>query len=391
MNITCFAQRVFLSLLLLGTPAAWANQQAIPAPPQLAAKSYVLLDAASGKVLVENNGDQRLPPASLTKLMTAYIATLEIRKGKIGEQDMVPISEHAWRTGGAASGGSTMFLPLNSQASVDDLLHGVIIQSGNDASIALAEYIAGSEDAFADMMNETAARLGMSDSHFMNATGLPHPEHYSSARDMAILARAIINEDQEHYAIYAQKEFLWNNIKQGNRNLLLWRDKTVDGLKTGHTQEAGYCLVASAVRDGARMITSVFGTDSESARAAETQKLLTYGFRFFETRTFYKQGQELAQTQVWKGTTRQLKAGLAQDLSLTLPKGQLEKLQAGMTLNPQLIAPIAQGDVIGKVEVKLGDEVVHSADLVALEAVEEGGFMRRLWDSIRLFFFGLFN
>ncbi|MNF29416.1 D-alanyl-D-alanine carboxypeptidase DacC precursor [compost metagenome] len=391
MNITCFAQRVFLSLLLLGAPAAWASQQAIPAPPQLAAKSYVLLDAATGQVLVENNGDQRLPPASLTKLMTAYIATLEIRKGKIGEQDLVPISEHAWRTGGAASGGSTMFLPLNSQASVDDLLHGVIIQSGNDASIALAEYIAGSEDAFADMMNETAARLGMSNSHFMNATGLPHPEHYSSAHDMAILARAIINEDQEHYAIYAQKEFLWNDIKQGNRNLLLWRDKTVDGLKTGHTEEAGYCLVASAVRDSARMITSVFGTVSESARAAETQKLLTYGFRFFETRTFYKQGQELAQAQVWKGAVRQLKAGLAADLSLTLPKGQLDKLQAAMTLNPQLIAPIAQGEVIGKVEVKLADEVVHSADLVALESVEEGGLFRRLWDSIRLFFFGLFN
>jgi len=391
MNITSFAQRIFLSLFLLCAPAAWANQQVIPAAPQLAAKSYVLLDAASGKVLVENNGDQRLPPASLTKLMTAYIATLEIRKGKIGEQDLVPISEHAWRTGGAASGGSTMFLPLNSQATVDDLLHGVIIQSGNDASIALAEYIAGSEDAFADMMNETAARLGMSNSHFMNATGLPHPEHYSSAHDMAILARAIINEDQEHYAIYAQKEFLWNNIKQGNRNLLLWRDKTVDGLKTGHTQEAGYCLVASAVRDGARMITSVFGTVSESARAAETQKLLTYGFRFFETRTFYKQGQELAQAQVWKGTVRQVKAGLATDLSLTLPKGQLEKLQAGMILNPQLTAPIAQGDVIGKVEVKLGEEVVHSADLIALEAVEEGSFFRRLWDSISLFFFGLFN
>ncbi|WP_415754537.1 D-alanyl-D-alanine carboxypeptidase family protein [Pseudomonas leptonychotis] len=391
MNITSFAQRVFLSLFLLSAPAVWANQQVIPSAPQLAAKSYVLLDAASGKVLVENNGDQRLPPASLTKLMTAYIATLEIRKGKIGVQDLVPISEHAWRTGGAASGGSTMFLPLNSQASVDDLLHGVIIQSGNDASIALAEYIAGSEDAFADMMNETAARLGMSNSHFMNATGLPHAEHYSSAHDMAILARAIINEDQEHYAIYAQKEFLWNNIKQGNRNLLLWRDKTVDGLKTGHTEEAGYCLVASAVRDGARMITSVFGTVSESARAAETQKLLTYGFRFFETRTFYKQGQELAQAQVWKGTVRQVKAGLASDLSLTLPKGQLEKLQAGMILNPQLTAPIAQGDVIGKVEVKLGEEVVHSADLIALEAIEEGSFFRRLWDSISLFFFGLFN
>ncbi len=391
MNITSFAQRVFLSLFLLSAPAVWANQQVIPSAPQLAAKSYVLLDAASGKVLVENNGDQRLPPASLTKLMTAYIATLEIRKGKIGEQDLVPISEHAWRTGGAASGGSTMFLPLNSQAKVDDLLHGVIIQSGNDASIALAEYIAGSEDAFADMMNETAARLGMTNSHFMNATGLPHPEHYSSAHDMAILARAIINEDQEHYAIYAQKEFLWNNIKQGNRNLLLWRDKTVDGLKTGHTEEAGYCLVASAVRDGARMITSVFGTVSESARAAETQKLLTYGFRFFETRTFYKQGQELAQAQVWKGAVRQVKAGLGADLSLTLPKGQLEKLQAGMILNPQLTAPIARGDVIGKVEVKLGEEVVHSADLIALEAVEEGSFFRRLWDSISLFFFGLFN
>ena len=391
MNITSFAQRVFLSLFLLSAPTVWANQQVIPSAPQLAAKSYVLLDAASGKVLVENNGDQRLPPASLTKLMTAYIATLEIRKGKIGEQDLVPISEHAWRTGGAASGGSTMFLPLNSQVKVDDLLHGVIIQSGNDASIALAEYIAGSEDAFADMMNETAARLGMTNSHFMNATGLPHPEHYSSAHDMAILARAIINEDQEHYAIYAQKEFLWNNIKQGNRNLLLWRDKTVDGLNTGHTEEAGYCLVASAVRDGARMITSVFGTVSESARAAETQKLLTYGFRFFETRTFYKKGQELAQAQVWKGTVRQVKAGLATDLSLTLPKGQLDKLQAGMTLNPQLTAPIAQGDVIGKVEVKLGEDVVHSADLIALEAVEEGSFFRRLWDSISLFFFGLFN
>ncbi|HBX56629.1 D-alanyl-D-alanine carboxypeptidase family protein [Pseudomonas sp. UBA2684] len=386
MNITSFAQRLFLSLLLLTAPVAWANQVMIPSPPQLAAKSYVLMDAASGKVLVENNGDQRLPPASLTKLMTAYIATLEIRKGQIGEQDLVTVSEKAWRTGG-----SRMFIQVGTQVSVSDLLHGIIIQSGNDASVALAEHIAGSEEAFADMMNAAAERLGMSNSHFMNATGLPDPEHYSSAHDMAILARAIINEDPEHYAIYSQKEFFWNNIKQPNRNLLLWRDKTVDGLKTGHTEEAGFCLVSSAVRDGARMITSVFGTVSEQARAAETQKLLTYGFRFFETRTFYQKGAELAQAQVWKGAARQLKAGLANDLTLTLPKGQLDKLQAGMTLNPQLIAPIAQGDVIGKVEVKLGDEVVHSADLVALETVEEGGFFRRVWDSIRLFFYGLFN
>ena len=390
MNISRFAQRLSL-LVLLAVPFAASAESAIPSPPQLAAKSYVLMDGASGKVLVENNGDQRLPPASLTKLMTAYIATLEIRKGKIGEQDLVTVSEHAWRTGGAASGGSTMFLPINSQVTVDDLLHGIIIQSGNDASIALAEYIAGSEDAFADMMNETAEKLGMKNSHFMNATGLPHPEHYASAHDMAILARAIINEDQEHYAIYSQKEFFWNNIKQGNRNLLLWRDSTVDGLKTGHTEEAGFCLVASAVRDGARMITSVFGTDSEKTRAAETQKLLTYGFRFFETQTFYKAGQELAQAQVWKGTTRQVKAGLAQDLSLTLPKGQVKQLKASMVLEPQLVAPLKQGDVIGKVEVKLGEEVVHSADLIALEPVEEGGFFRRLWDSIRLFFYGMFN
>ncbi|XQE66585.1 D-alanyl-D-alanine carboxypeptidase family protein [Pseudomonas sp. P3C3] len=390
MNISRFAQRLSL-FVLLAVPFAASAESAIPSPPQLAAKSYVLMDGASGKVLVENNGDERLPPASLTKLMTAYIATLEIRKGKIGEQDLVTVSEHAWRTGGAASGGSTMFLPINSQVTVDDLLHGIIIQSGNDASIAIAEYIAGSEDAFADMMNETAEKLGMKNTHFMNATGLPHPEHYSSAHDMAILARAIINEDQEHYAIYSQKEFFWNNIKQGNRNLLLWRDSTVDGLKTGHTEEAGYCLVASAVRDGARMITSVFGTDSEKTRAAETQKLLTYGFRFFETQTFYKAGQELAQAQVWKGTTRQVKAGLAQDLSLTLPKGQVKQLKASMVLEPQLVAPLKQGDVIGKVEVKLGEEVVHSADLIALEPVEEGGFFRRLWDSIRLFFYGMFN
>ncbi|MDM8348063.1 D-alanyl-D-alanine carboxypeptidase [Pseudomonas sp. sp1636] len=386
MNITSFAQRVCLSLLLLSAPAVWASPMAIPAPPQLAAKSYVLMDAASGNVLVEENADERLPPASLTKLMTAYLATLDINRGQIKQTDMVRISEKAWRMGG-----SKMFVEVGKEVSVDDLLHGIIIQSGNDASVAIAEHIAGSEEAFADMMNSNAQRLGMSNSQFRNATGWPDPEHFSSAKDMAKLARAIIYEDPQHYAIYAQKEFLWNGIKQPNRNLLLWRDKTVDGLKTGHTDEAGYCLVSSAVRDGMRLISVVFGTNSEQARAAETQKLLTYGFRFFETRTFYQKGAELAQAQVWKGATRQLKAGLADDLTLTMAKGQLDKLQAGMTLNPQLVAPIQQGDVIGKVEVKLADEVIHSVDLVALETVEEGGLFRRLWDSIRLFFFGLFN
>ncbi|WP_423360264.1 D-alanyl-D-alanine carboxypeptidase family protein [Pseudomonas citronellolis] len=386
MNIITIAKRLSMLVLLSAPVAGWAAESVVPAAPQLAAKAWVLMDGASGQVLVENNADERLPPASLTKLMTAYIATKEIEGGRIAESDMVTVSEHAWRTGG-----SRMFIKLGSQVSVSDLLHGIIIQSGNDASVALAEHIAGSEDAFADMMNNTAQKLGMTNSHFMDATGLPNPEHYSSARDMATLARAIIYGEPTHYAIYAQKEFLWNNIKQPNRNLLLWRDKTVDGLKTGHTEEAGYCLVASAVRDGQRMIAVVFGTNSEQARAAETQKLLTYGFRFFESQTFYKKGAELTKAMVWKGSEHEVKAGLSEDLTMTVPRGQLKQLQANMVLQSQLMAPIQQGQVIGKVEVKLGDKVVRTSDLVALNAVEEGGIFRRLWDSIRLFFYGLFN
>lgn len=385
MNITPFVQRLVLLTLLAVVPAAWA-EQVIPASPQLAAKSYVLMDAASGDVLVENAGDERLPPASLTKLMTAYIATLEIQKGQISDSDMVTVSEKAWRTGG-----SRMFIQVNTQVSVDDLLHGIIIQSGNDASVAMAEHIAGSEEAFADLMNAAAQRLGMTNTHFVNSTGLPHPDHYSSASDMAKLARAIIYEDPAHYAIYAQKEFFWNNIKQPNRNLLLWRDKTVDGLKTGHTEEAGYCLVASAVRDNMRLITVVFGTNSEQSRAAETQKLLTYGFRFFETHTFYQKGVELAQTKVWKGETDKVSAGLGKDLAMTVPRGQLQKLQASMTFDPQLVAPVQQGDVVGKVEVSNDGKVIHTADLIALQPVEEGGLFRRFWDSIRMFFTSLFN
>ncbi|WP_455922230.1 D-alanyl-D-alanine carboxypeptidase family protein [Pseudomonas putida] len=386
MNITTFAKRLCLPVLLLIAPVAMSAEQMTPAAPQLAAKAYVLMEASSGQVLVDSNGDQRLPPASLTKLMSAYIATLEIKRGQIGENDPVTVSENAWRTGG-----SRMFLKVGSQVSVSDLLHGIIIQSGNDATVALSEHIAGSEDAFADMMNKTAGDLGMENSHFMNPTGLPNPDHYSTPHDIAKLARAIINIDPAHYAIYSQKEFFWNNIKQPNRNLLLWRDKTVDGLKTGHTEEAGYCMAASAVRDGMRLIAVVFGTTSEAARAAETQKLLTYGFRFFETQTFYQKGTELAKAAVWKGATHEVRAGLADDLTMTLPKGQLKGLTATMTMKPQLTAPIAKGDVIGKVEVKNGDQVVHSADLIALDGVEEGGFIRRMWDSIRLFFYGLFN
>lgn len=386
MNIFSFAPRVLASFLAFGVSVSWAAEPIIPAAPQLAAKSYVLMDAASGQVLVEHNGDERLPPASLTKLMTAYLATLEINRGQIREEDKVHVSEKAWRTGG-----SRMFIQVGSQVSVGDLLHGVIIQSGNDASVALAEHIAGSEDAFADLMNQQAQRLGLTNTQFRNATGLPHPEHYSSAHDMAKLARAIIYDDPQHYAIYKQKEFFWNNIRQPNRNLLLWRDPTVDGLKTGHTDEAGYCLVASAERDGQRLITAVFGTSGEEARSAETQKLLTYGFRFFETRTFYEKGQALTRARVWKGAENEIEAGLRENLTLTVPRGRSQQLQATLQLDRQLMAPIEQGAVIGKVEVRDGDKVIHTADLIALEGVEQGGFFARLWDSIRLFFYGLFN
>ncbi|MEH6668983.1 MAG: D-alanyl-D-alanine carboxypeptidase family protein [Halopseudomonas sp.] len=358
----------------------------VPAAPQLAASSYILLDARSGKVLMEHNADEPLPPASLTKMMTSYIASLEILRGQIKEEDLVLVSEKAWR-----KGGSKMFIEVGNQVKVIDLLRGIIIQSGNDASIAMAEHIAGSEEAFADLMNSHARRLGMDNTHFENSTGWPAEGHLSTARDMATMAKAIIRDDPEHYKIYKEKEFVWNGIRQPNRNLMLWRDSTVDGLKTGHTEEAGYCLVASAERDGMRLVSVVMGTSSEQARAAETQKMLTWGFRFFETKTFYEPGQVLSQARVWAGVENEVALGLADGLVMTMPKGQAEKLEAGITMNSTIKAPITAGDVLGQVEVKLGEEVLHSAPLVALADVEQAGLFGRLWDNIRLFFYGLFN
>ena len=380
-----FLQRLVLLFSFLIAPTAW-SAQITPPPPPLAAKSYVLMDAASGAVLVNQLGDERLPPASLTKLMTAYIATLKIQRGELKESDQVTISEKAWRMAG-----SKMFIDVGKQVSVSDLFHGIIIQSGNDASVALAEHIAGSEEAFAALMNGEAKRLGMTNSHFANATGWPAPDHYSTARDMAILARAIINADPAHYAIYAQKYFLWNGIQQPNRNLLLWRNDGVDGLKTGHTEEAGYCLVASAKKNDQRLIAAVFGTESEAARATETAKLLGYGFLFFETKTFYKKGAVLTQADVWKGSARTVKAGVNTDVAMSMPRGDAAQFSTQVVLNPTLIAPLKQGDVIGKVEIRRGDKTVRSVDLVALEAVEQGGFFRRVWDGIRLFFKGVFG
>ncbi len=385
MTPSCFLQRLVLLLSVLMAPVA-LSAASVPPPLQLAAKSWVLMDAASSSILVDHQGDLRLPPASLTKLMTDYIVILEIQRGQIKENDLVTISEKAWRMGG-----SKMFVDVGKQVSVNDLLHGSIIQSGNDASVALAEHVAGSEDTFVALMNSQARRLGMNNSHFMNATGWPAEGHYSTARDMATLARAIIYADPAHYAIYAQKEFLWNGIRQPNRNLLLWRVDGVDGLKTGHTEEAGFCLVASAQRGGQRLIAAVFGTESEAARATETAKLLGYGFRFFESKTFHKKGAVLANSPIWKGAERTLKAGLANDLAFSTPRGEIGALTTHLVLNPRLIAPVKPGDVVGKIEIRQGDKVLKQTDVIALEAVAEGGFFRRSWDSIVLFFKGLFG
>jgi len=357
-----------------------------PTAPSIAGTAHILQDYDSGHILMSENADERLPPASITKLMTSYVVSQEIHDGNIKLDDEVLISEKAWRMIGSRS-----FIEVNTKVTVEALLRGMIVQSGNDAAVALAEHVAGSEEVFAQMMNQYAQKLGMVNTNYQNATGLPGPEHYTTAHDIAILSAALIRDFPEHYQWYAEKEYTYNGITQHNRNKLLWRDNTVDGLKTGHTEEAGYCLVASAKRDDMRLISVVMGTTSEAARAAETQKLLTWGFRFFETKTFYQPGQVLAEESVWKGAQDKVELGLQDGLMLTLPKGQADKLEAGITLNKPILAPIQVGDVLGEVEVKLGDEVVHKAPLVALSAVEEAGLLGRLWDSIRLFFYGLFD
>ena len=376
----------FVVLTFVGTTLSLqASASMVPRAPQIDARGYLLMDAASGHIIVEHNAEQRLPPASLTKMMTAYIAEAELQKGNLSEDDMAPISVKAWKMGG-----SRMFVKEGTRVSVGELLKGIIIQSGNDASVAMAEYIAGSEDAFADLMNQHARRLGMNQSHFMNATGWPAENHFTTARDMAILARAIVRDFPEHYDIYAEKEFTYNGITQQNRNLLLWRDESVDGLKTGHTEEAGYCLVSSAKKDGMRLIAVVMGTDSEGARARESQKLLTYGFRFFETYKAYSAGDILDTAELWMGDKDQVRLGLAEDLVLTIPRESHDNLKAEVTVNPQLQAPINQGEKYGTVTVRMNNELLVEKPLVALESVEEAGLFTRLWHHILLFFKGLF-
>ncbi|MGR4067778.1 D-alanyl-D-alanine carboxypeptidase family protein [Halomonas sp. LR3S48] len=361
-------------------------QTMIPTPPQIAAKSWILMDADSGRVLVEHNADERLPPASLTKLMTAYLVERELNRGNIGMDDMVRISENAWRTGG-----SKMFIEVNTDVAIRDLLHGIIIASGNDASVAVAEHLAGGEEPFADMMNQHATRLGMLNTNYANATGLPHPEQYSSSRDMAILTQHIINDYPEHYAVYSEKYFTYNDIRQPNRNRLLWRDPTVDGLKTGWTTEAGYGLVASAKRDDMRLISVVMGTSSEEARAQETQKLLSYGFRYYETLKLYEQGAVLNTPRIWGGEKDELRVGVDHDVAMTLPRARNQELNARLDIRQDLTAPVSLGDRVGTLEVRLGDEIVGEQPLVALESIEEGGLFKRLFDQVRRFFSNLLS
>ncbi len=377
--------RLITLIVALLMPLSSNADSLIAKPPQIAASGYILMDAASGQVLVAHNADEQLPPASLTKMMTAYVADHELERGNISLKDQVLVSVKAWRTGG-----SRMFIREGTSVSVEDLLKGIIIASGNDASVALAEHIAGSEESFADLMNRHADRLGMTTTRFRNATGLPADGHFTSARDMATLALAIINDFPEHYALYADKSFTYNNITQQNRNLLLWRDNSVDGLKTGHTEEAGYCLVASAKQGNQRLISVVMGTASEQARAVETQKLLTWGFRFFETYRAYDAGDVLSRVPVWMGKEDQLDIGPLTDLVMTIPRDSQKNLKAEMKVHPEIRAPIRKGDTLGNVVITLNDEVLLDRPLVALNDVERAGFFKRLWHSIRLFFRGLF-
>ena len=358
----------------------------VPAAPQLGAKSYLLVDFNSGRILVEHNADMRVEPASITKLMTAYVVFSELDQGNITLEDMVPISERAWRTGG-----SRMFIDPSMTVSVEDLIRGMVIQSGNDASVALAEYVGGSEEAFANLMNHYAELLEMGGTNFINATGLPDPDHYTNARDIATLSAATVRDFPDYYPWYSEKEFTFNEIRQHNRNTLLWRDPAIDGLKTGHTEAAGYCLAASAKRDGMRLVSAVMGSASESSRASESQTLLNYGFRFFETVQLYEADQELATTRVWKGLSEEVALGLSAPVFVTIPRGRYDDLEAQVQLEPQLSAPLEVGAVVGSINVQLGDELIVSRDLVTLSAVEEAGFFGRSWDGMRLWMNGFFE
>ena len=374
-------QLIVLLGQLLFSSLIYAGVTAIPAPPGIKANAYLLQDFDSGKILASKNIDQKMSPASLTKMMTVHVVSNELGSGRITLDDEVLVSKKAWKMPG-----SRMFIEVNKKVSVGDLLKGVIIQSGNDASVALAEYVSGSEEVFVEFMNQYASKLGMSNSHFMNSTGLPDEQHYTTAKDMAILAAALIRDVPEIYALHSVKEFTFNKITQQNRNKLLWRDPDVDGIKTGHTEAAGFCLVASAKKENMRLITVVMGSESEGARAKATQSLLGYGFRFYETQKLYGANENITSVKVWKGDTEALVLGLDTDLYVTFPRGQKNQLRTEFNLSEKYIAPVNRGNVLGNLKVTLADEDIADAKLIALQSVYEGSVIVRLKDNFLLLF-----
>jgi D-alanyl-D-alanine carboxypeptidase (penicillin-binding protein 5/6) len=375
---------ILLSIALFQT--ALAAPRIIPAPPQLATEGHILLDAATGTVIIEENAEMRLPPASLTKIMTSYIIASEIQQGRISLDDLVPISVKAWKMEG-----SRMFIREGTEVKVADLIRGIVIQSGNDASVAMAEFIAGDEDAFADVMNQVAQKLGMTRTQFKNATGLPDEGHYTTAKDLSILARALIRDFPEHYKVYKEKYFSYNDIRQANRNSLLWRDDAVDGMKTGHTQAAGFCLVASAEKKDMRLVSVVMGATSERARSTESQKLINYGFRYFESVKLYDGLESLRRVKVWGGLHESLDVGIEAPARLTIPTGARGALAAEVTLDPVIKAPVSQGQTLGLLRISLEGETLLERPVVALNGVDEAGLVSSLIDEVSLFFLSLFS
>jgi D-alanyl-D-alanine carboxypeptidase (penicillin-binding protein 5/6) len=374
--------RCLLVFLVAGTPIqAAAAEVRVPEPPPIAATSYLLIDAASEQILVEHQANTPQPPASLTKIMTSYVAAEEIDAGRLKMTDKVLISEYAWK-----QEGSRMFVQVGTEVAVEDLLRGIIIQSGNDATVAIAEHIGGSEDAFAEMMNKHARSLGLTGTHYVNSTGLPAEGHTTTAWDLAMLSKALINRHPDSYRMYAEKSFHWNNIDQPNRNRLLWRDRSVDGVKTGHTEEAGFCLVASASRDGMRLISVVMGTKDDNSRMDESQKLLSYGFRHHESRELYAADVVLKQAEIWYGESDTIDLGLTKAALVTYPRGHYEDLAVELEVPKILEAPLAAGAEVGTLRVSLQGTKLLEVPLVALSEVPESGAISRFFDYISLFF-----
>lgn len=375
----------FANSITTSKPNPW-SAYLVPAAPNLSAKSYVLLDVKSGQVIASKNEHRKMPPASLTKLMTLYLVFNELADGRIHLDDKITISKQAWQTGG-----SRMFVKLGSKVAVKDLIQGVIVQSGNDATMALAEYVGGTIPAFVQMMDQQAAVLGMKDSHFSDPTGLPEPDHLTTSYDLALLARTIITDFPQYYHFFGEKWFTWNNIRQPNRNRLLWRNIKADGMKTGHTESAGYCLIGSALQNNTRLLSVVMGTATDADRANESQALLNYGFRFFESAQIYKGQQAITQQRAWKGKDKYVQLGVASDYYVTIPRSAYSNLKVSLSINPDIAAPITKGQALGTVNVYLKDQQISSMPLIALQADPRGGWWTRFIDSISHWFHNLFH